>query len=307
MSDGTEIAVNRWLPDEKENCKAVIVLSHGMLEHSLRYDRLGCLLSEAGFVFSAHDHRGHGKTAFTAEQKGTGTFGHLAKKDGFETVYRDLCEIISGVKNDFPGKKIILLGHSFGSLIAQYYIEKNGSEIDGCILCGTSGPMNGSARAGKMLVGLVSLFHRSDYKSNFVQRTVFGKYNSRIAETINGFEWLSASKSNVDMYLNDSWCGGTASIGFFRDILNGLLKTHKKSAMAAIRKDLPVFLIAGQEDPVGGYGETVKKLSEIYRKNGMNSVELKLYPNDRHEIFNEEDGDTVASDVIAWIDSAVLK
>lgn len=307
MSDGTEIAVNRWLPDEKESCKAVIVLSHGMLEHSLRYDRLGCLLSEASFVFSAHDHRGHGKTAFTAEQKGTGTFGHLAKKDGFETVYRDLCEIISRVKNDFPEKKIILLGHSFGSLIAQYYIEKNGSEIDGCILCGTSGPMNGSARAGKMLVGLVSLFHRSDYKSNFVQRTVFGKYNSRIAETINGFEWLSASKANVDMYLNDSWCGGTASIGFFRDILNGLLKTHKKSAMAAIRKDLPVFLIAGQEDPVGGYGETVKELSEIYRKNGMNSVELKLYPNDRHEIFNEEDGDTVASDVIAWIDSAVLK
>ena len=67
MKDGTEIAVNRWIPDDKEHCRAVIVLSHGMLEHSLRYDRAGCLMAEAGFVFSAHDHRGHGKTAFTAE------------------------------------------------------------------------------------------------------------------------------------------------------------------------------------------------------------------------------------------------
>ena len=307
MKDGTEIAVNRWIPDDKEHCRAVIVLSHGMLEHSLRYDRAGCLMAEAGFVFSAHDHRGHGKTAFTAEQKGTGTFGLLAKKNGFEAVVSDLAEIIEKAKADFPGKKIILLGHSFGSFVAQAYIEQKGGLIDGCVLCGTAGPMNGTVWAGKLLTGVVSLFHKPEYKSEFVQKVVFGGYNKRIPEVITGFEWISANKANVDMYMNDSWCGGTACIGFFRDLLGGLLKIHKKSAMKKIPCTLPVFLIAGQDDPVGKYGKTIEKLADIYRKNGMQTVDMKFYPGDRHELFNELDGDKAVQNVLDWITRTVLK
>ena len=94
MNDGTEIAVNRWKPDNDEDIKAVIQLSHGMLEHSLRYDRLGSILAEQGYVLNAHDHRGHGRTAQNAEQKGVGMFGKLANKDGFNKVVSDLDEVI---------------------------------------------------------------------------------------------------------------------------------------------------------------------------------------------------------------------
>ena len=86
MKDGTEIAVNRWIPDNEEDIKAAIVLSHGMLEHALRYDRIGSDFADKGFVFSGHDHRGHGRTAFNAEQKGTGEFALLSKSDGFDLV-----------------------------------------------------------------------------------------------------------------------------------------------------------------------------------------------------------------------------
>lgn len=94
MSDGTEVAVNRWFPDDAESIKAVIVLSHGMQEHALRYDKTGSIFAESGYAFCAHDHRGHGRTAMVAEQKGDGTFGLLAKKDGFNKVVSDLAEVI---------------------------------------------------------------------------------------------------------------------------------------------------------------------------------------------------------------------
>ena len=60
MSDGTEICVNRWIPDAEP--KAIIIISHGMSEHSMRYDKLASFLVDEGFLVSAHDHRGHGKT-----------------------------------------------------------------------------------------------------------------------------------------------------------------------------------------------------------------------------------------------------
>src|SRR5574344_594534 len=125
MSDGTEIAVNRWIPDGE--IKGIVQLSHGMTEHSLRYDTFGKILAQEGFVFNAHDHRGHGKTAERAEEKGTGTFGYLADKNGFEKVVEDLHEVIEQAKKEYPGKRVMLIGHSFGSFVAQSFIEKYGN------------------------------------------------------------------------------------------------------------------------------------------------------------------------------------
>lgn len=301
MRDGTEISVNRWLPDSDEDIKAVIVLSHGMLEHSLRYDRVGSELAEKGYVFNAHDHRGHGRTAFNAEQKGTGEFFVLAKKDGFNAVEGDLEEIIKRVSSDYPNKKIILLGHSFGSFISQAYIERNEGLISACVLCGTAGPQNASANLGLCVANCISLFHKYNYKSKGLQKLVFNGYCKKVPEAKTGFEWLSKSQANIDMYLNDSWCGGIASLEFFRDLFGGLKNIHKKSNMKKVPKNLPVFFIAGDEDPVGSYGKTIVKLSEIYKKNGVSDVDVKLYNGYRHEIFNEEISSEVIEDVDSWI------
>ncbi len=306
MRDGTEVAVNRWLPDEDSDVRAVVVLSHGMLEHSLRYDRAGSVFAENGYAFCGHDHRGHGRTAFNAEQKGTGGFGVLSKKDGFNTVRGDLEEIVSRVKSDFPGKKIILLAHSFGSFVAQSYIERN-DNIDGCVICGSAGPQKAAVFAGLFLTGLISMFHRHDYKSNVLQEIAFGGYFKRIDEKKNGFEWISKSVMNQEMYMNDSWCGGTASIGFFRELFKGLSDIHRKSSMKKVPKDLPIFFVAGGDDPVGGYGKTLMALVDIYSRNGVKDVELKLYDSYRHEIMNEEISDEVLSDMMDFIEKKVLR
>ena len=108
MSDQTELWVTKWIPDEIENCKGIVQLHHGLAEHSLRYDRLGSILCENGYALVAYDMRGHGRTAENAEKKGTGRFGKLAEKDGFNRVIEDLHEMILADKKEFPGKKIFL-------------------------------------------------------------------------------------------------------------------------------------------------------------------------------------------------------
>ena len=155
MNDGMEIFLNRWEPDNPEDIKGIVQLHHGIAEHSMRYDRLGSVLSENGYVLNAYDMRGHGKTVENAQKKGNGVVAQLAKNDGFSRVVEDLSFIIDSYKKDFPGKKIILLGHSFGSFVSQGYIEKYGKNIDGCILCGTSGPQIPLAQFGRIICGLV--------------------------------------------------------------------------------------------------------------------------------------------------------
>lgn len=305
MSDGTEIAVNRWIPDDEEKIRGIIQLSHGMQEHSLRYDRLGCVLAEAGFVFSAHDHRGHGKTAYNAQQKGKGMFGKLADKNGFERVVEDLDEIISELQKDFPEKKTVLLGHSFGSFVSQSYIENHGEKLAGCILCGTAGPNRAKINAGKVLMNVLRFFRGGNSKSKFAQNVAFSGYNKKFSGKNGDLDWLSANPANVEMYKNDAWCGGVSTLSFFCDLMHGINLVHSEKNMKKIPQNLPVLFIYGSDDPVGDYGKTIKLLADTYKKNGMKDVSLIEYPGDRHELFNELDSDKITQDVLNWLEKNI--
>lgn len=306
MNDGCEIFLNRWEPDAPEDIKGVVQLHHGLAEHSMRYDRLGSILAENGYVLNAYDMRGHGKTAETAIVKGEGRFGQLARKNGFETAVEDLAFIIESLKKDYPDKKIVLLGHSFGSFISQGYIEKYGERIDGCILCGTSGPQIPLAPIGKVVAKVVRAFKGPDATSKFLTKLSFGSYNKHIANPQTADDWISLNELNRQMYEMDKWCGFPLTVSFFVDITTALSTIHKKKNMKTVPTNLPVFFIYGKEDPVGGYGKTIEKLYDIYKKNGVKDVQIKGYENDRHEIFNEDDKETVEKDVLQWL-SGVLK
>ena len=306
MNDGCEIFLNRWEPDTPEDIKGVVQLHHGLAEHSMRYDRLGSVLAENGYVLNAYDMRGHGKTAETAIAKGEGRFGQLARKNGFETAVEDLAFIIDSLKKDYPDKKIVLLGHSFGSFISQGYIEKYGERIDGCILCGTSGPQIPLAPIGKVVAKVVRAFKGPDATSKFLTKLSFGSYNKHIANPQTADDWISLNELNRQMYEMDKWCGFPLTVSFFVDITTALSTIHKKKNMKTVPTNLPVFFIYGKEDPVGGYGKTIEKLYEIYQKNGVKNLQIKGYENDRHEIFNEDDKETVEKDVLQWL-SGVLK
>lgn len=307
MKDGTKISVTRWIPDDGIKIKGLVQFSHGMMEHSLRYDRLGSIFAENGFVFSAHDHRGHGRTAQTAEKEGRGMFGKLADSDGFTLITEDLREVCAKLKADFPDKSLILLGHSFGSFAAQNCIERWGDELSGCVLSGSAGPRPFAVRIFALITNLALLLKGRNYRSKFIRNLAFVGYNKKIPEAATKIDWLSRSRQNIDLYLHDAWCGGVPTLSFYRDLTDGLLRIHQAEALRRIPKTLPVFIIAGAEDPVAGYGKSVQKLLRIYCKNGMTNAALKLYPALRHELFNEDGDDSAALDVIHWIGEKCCK
>lgn len=301
MSDGTEIWINRWAPDSDSEIKAVIQLHHGLAEHSMRYDRLGSVLAENGFVLNAYDMRGHGQTAELSISNKTGMFGKLADKKGFDRAVYDLFEITNALKNVYPDKKVVLLAHSFGSFIGQSFIEQFGDKIDGCILCGSAGPRNFEIKAGYILAKVIKLIKGSNKTSKLLNNLCFGSYNKKIENPKTEYDWLSKNEMNVNMYQMDNWCGIPLTTSFYCDMLYGLKKIHNEINIDCIPKKLPIYLIYGSEDPVGNYGKTVKALYEIYKSKKIDNVEIKEFAGDRHELFNEIDCETVENDVMSWI------
>ena len=301
MDDGYELSINRWQPDTEEEIKGVIQLHHGLAEHSLRYDRFGSVLAENGWVLNAYDMRGHGRSAENAEKNGTGIFGKLADKKGFDRAVLDLKAVTDNLKNDFPGKKTILMGHSFGSFVSQGFIEEFGSSIDACILCGTAGPRPALVGTGSFFAHLITFFTGKNAIIPLLDKLAFGSYNAKIQNPRTEFDWLSANELNVDMYKMDNWCGFPLTASFFCSMLEGLNKIHKSKNIKKIPTDLPVFFIWGSDDPVGSYGASIKDLIKIYQSNGMNKIEFKEYPGDRHEILNENDKEKVENDIIEWV------
>ena len=305
MDDGYELCINRWSPDSEEEIKGVIQLHHGLAEHSLRYDRFGSVLAEQGYVLNAYDMRGHGRSAENADKNGTGMFGKLADKNGFDRAVLDLKAVIDNLKQDYPGKKTILLGHSFGSFVSQGYIEEYGSTLDGCILCGTAGPRPALVAAGYLATHLVTFFTGKNKCLPFLDNLAFGSYNEKVNPVRTKYDWLSKNELNVDMYIMDNWCGFPLTNSFFCSMMEGLSKIHKAGNMKKIPATLPIFFIYGGDDPVGSYGKTIKKLYSIYEANGVKKLDIKEYVGDRHEILNENDKEQVENDIIEWVSKTI--
>ena len=301
--DGVDLCVNRWIP-ESENpekpaeIKAVIVFNHGLAEHSLRYDRFGTILAENGYVFNAFDMRGHGRTAEMAIVNGTGDFGKLADKKGFKKATSDVDELIDLAAKDYPGVPVILMAHSFGTFIAQNYIENYHGKIKACILSGTAGPRLPLTVSGFILASIIKFFRGKNSIVSFLDKLSFGSYNDRIPDLKSKYDWLSKDDVSNQMYAQDKWCGFPLKTSFYCDMTGGLSTIHKKSNMAKIDKDLPIYMLWGSEDPVGGYGKTIRQLTEYYKKLGIKNLTLKEYPGDRHEILNETDKETVEKDIL---------
>jgi len=296
--DGARIAVHTWVPGTKPS--AVIQISHGMAEYAMRYDRFAEEAVKAGCAVFAADHRGHGETAGSLDK-----LGYLADTNGFERVVEDQYEITLDIKKKFPSTPVILFGHSFGSFIAQRYIQKHGEDISACILTGTAGPNPALVGGGALAANLVALFDGRKKPSPFLTKLSFGTYNKAFPDAKSPNSWLSRDAEEVDKYDASPWSGFTCTAGFFQDLMAGLSLIHTKGALSGLPLSLPVLLASGSADPVSGAGKTVKLLADLYRDIGIKNVKLVLYPGARHEILNETNRDEVTKDILDWIASVL--
>jgi len=293
VNDGVEIAGERRLPDGAP--KAVVVVAHGMAEHAARYGRFAAALAAVGYAVYAPDHRGHGRTAGGDENLG------WAGPDGWNTMLRDLDRLTVLARERHPGAPLILFGHSMGSVLAQRFAQLHGDRLAGLILSGTFGgaPNIGAGIAAASAARLL----RGDRAPSPLQRTMFAGFNKAFAPGRTGFEWLSRDDAEVQKYADDPRCGFTFSNRLLLDMLRGYAETWKPANERRIPRTLPVLFFSGAVDPVGGNTRAVTALAERYRALGLRDIEVKFYPDARHETLNETNRDEVVRDVVAWLDA----
>jgi len=294
--DGFNIFTYSWLPNKENEIKAVVQIAHGMAEHAARYHEFAEFLTDNGFGVYANDHRGHGKTAGSLDK-----VGFFAESNGWDLVVSDMHSLTEEIKKEHPNIPVFLLGHSMGSMLSRDYASKYGNEIRGLILSGTAADPGMLGNVGIAISKISGMFFGKESKSPLLDKLSFGAFNEKFKPNRTAFDWLSRDEKRVDKYVRDPYCGSVFSKGFFYDMLTGLKKIHMKAEIGKIPTALPIFFISGEKDPVGKNSNGVKKIVKMYEKSGIENVDLKFYPDARHEILNETNREEVYRDILSWI------
>lgn len=294
-TDGTAVFVHRWLPDG--DARGVVVVAHGMAEHSARYARLAEALTAAGYAVHAPDHRGHGRTASATDH------GYFADREGWGAVVADLRAVIADARAEHAGLPVFLLGHSMGSFLSRSLVVEDSSGLAGLVLSGTAGDPGLLGKVGAAVAAGEARLRGRRHQSALMDKLAFGQYNAAFKPTRTDFDWLSRDPDEVDAYVADPLCGNTFTSGFFVDLLGGLAGINDPKKVARVRRDLPVLLVSGDADPVGDGGKGPRAVAQQYREAGLTDVTCTLYPGARHELFNETNRDEVTEDVVRWLDA----
>ncbi|SHH15155.1 alpha/beta fold hydrolase [Clostridium grantii] len=288
------ICVVSWKP-ECNVIKGVVQIVHGMAEHCMRYREFAEFLTQEGFIVYAHDHRGHGLSVSEDEEQ-----GFLHTNDGFMKLVEETHMVTEFIKKNEKNKKIFILGHSMGSFVTRKYIQIYDKEVVGAIISGTGDSQGALGVVGKVIAKSIAGIKGKKYKSKLLDDLSFGSYNNKFKPVRTNMDWLSRDENQVDMYLKDENCGFICSAWTYVDILNGIEMISNKKNIKKTRNELPILFISGEKDPVGNDGKGVRKVYEKYYCEGL-QVELKLFPEARHEILNETNKEEVYEYILNWI------
>lgn len=289
-----EIATNAYTP-ENGVFDTVLVIHHGMAEHQERYLGFIDYLCRNGIAVYMHDMANHGKS--NADYDETGWFG---EKDGWKGLIQDFRRNVQFAKEENPGKKLVVMGHSMGSFICRCYTSMYPQDgFVGAIYMGTGGP-NPIAGMGKAMASMMGGIEGKMHKSKTLDKLTFGSYGKKFEGRTN-FDWLTRDKEIVDKYIADPYCGFLFTIQGMHDLVDLNVAANTDEWYAGIPADAKILLTSGEMDPVGEYGKGINTIYKQLLATGHTQVTLKLYPDCRHEILNELNKDEVMADILGWI------
>lgn len=272
---GHEISYYEWLVPEP---KAVVQILHGVGEHAGRYEHVAAALNQAGYSVYADDHLGHGLTGMAQWGGDRAKLGKLGP-GGLRAAENAIEMLTAIIRQENPGIPLVLLGHSWGSLMAQRIINREPKAYEAVVLSGSAYRMPGSMEGGDL-----------------------NKAHKHLGDT--GFEWLSRDLDVARAFVADELAFGGKVIDLFGPIeavkLFGLPSKH-------LPAKLPLYIVSGSDDPLS-IGHSVTKLGDAYRKrSGMTDVTVKIYQGARHEVFNETNKAEVLGDLVTWLDTHFAK
>lgn len=286
-----------WAPEEEP--RAVLQIVHGIAEYVERYDDFANYLNKLGYLVVAEDHMGHGQSIGS-----DGIQGYF--EGGWTAAVEDTYQLLTDTKAKYPDLPYVLFGHSMGSFMTRtILITHPDSGITAAVICGTAWQPELVLKAGYEAAKLVCKKEGEKFPNPQLQGLVFGSYNRRVEHPRTAYDWINRDKREVDAYVTDPLCGFTACGGLLRDMLGGLLFNQNKENLSKMNRNLPVFFIAGGDDPVGNYGKGVWHAADAFQRAGMQQVSVRVYPLCRHEILHEINKEEIYEDVVQWLASVI--
>lgn len=291
--DGHQIAVWQW---PAQTPRGVIHILHGMAEHGARYARLADVLNQHDWSVVAHDHRGHGRSVTPDE-----TRGHFADRHGWRRVLDDVGTVQTWIAREHPGQPRVLMGHSMGSFVALHYAIEHGLELDGLVLSGTDMKPHWYYRLMHAVLRVERMRLGRGAHSALVHALTFGAFARAIPDRRTDFDWLSRDRAEVAKYIDDPFCGHDCSLQLWCDMLGGLVTISGRHGLPKLSPHLPVYVFAGDADPMSGHGKGVNLLVERLRENRMQQLQVDLWPGSRHEALNDLDRDRISARLADWL------
>lgn len=298
-ADGkTMIDAVKWIPADGKY-HAILQISHGMVEYIDRYKCFAEFLNENGYLVVGHNHLGHGASVVSEDN-----WGYFADKDSPNVLIKDIHTLRTMVQSENEGVPYFMLGHSMGSYLLRRYLTVYNDNLRGAIIVGTGCVEDNLSKLGKKICSLMAVFFGWHHRSKLVQSLTFnGPYKKFDMDGTNPENsWLTRDVEIVKQYYDEPCCRFCFTLNGYHMLMDTVHYDNQMENISKTPKKLPIFIVSGQDDPVGDMGEGVKKVYYKYEKAGMKDITYKLYENDRHELLNELDKDVVFADILSWME-----
>jgi alpha-beta hydrolase superfamily lysophospholipase len=281
-----------------EPARGILLISHGLAEHSRRYGAFAAAMAQHGFAVYALDHRGHGET--TAPDAPSGRF---AGRHGVRLVLDDIKAMRDMAVAAHSGLPVLLFGHSMGGLIALNAAIDHPESYDALAVWNSNFDPGLAGRAAQAILGIERALKGSDVPSGLLPKLTFGAWGKSIPGHRTEFDWLSHDPDMVDAYIADPLCGFDASVSLWLDLFELTFRAPKM--LDRLPKTLPVHLIGGAEDPATNGGRAITWLSERFKARGFLNVTTKIWPGTRHETLNDTVRGRATAEFAVWAKSVL--
>ena len=295
----TNIHVVIWEPEN--TVQAVVQITHGVTEHIMRYEELANYFTNKGIAVVGIDLLGHGLSTNNGNK--VMYFGGI---DSWDYVINDMKSCMNYAKEMFPNVPYILLGFSLGSYLARTYLIDNPDDFNASILIGTGYNSNFEIALGLSVANKEAKKYGDDKATEKIRSLTFDTYNKHFRPNRTSYDWLCKSNEMLDSYINDELRGGPMASGLFREMLRGMKYSQEKNNITKMNKNIHILLLSGSDDAASKFGNGIKKVQNLYKKNGINNVEYKIYTGLRHDILHEDERNIVYDDIYNWISKLFL-
>lgn len=300
-SDFGQVAYDLYEPAQVDSSPIIIQIAHGMIEHKDRYEWVANALAQKGYIIAVSDHRGHGESLNSDNGITLGSMG----EDGFCRASYDLYKLSCLLKERYANARIVLLGHSMGSLLARRYTSLYSEALSALILSG-SPAFDENLKYGITLAKLLRFFGAKSFGQKFFTNTLFGGFNKQFKKDLPaGLGWLCSNEAVRQAYKDDPKCQFHFDIESFLHLFMGMQEVYG-TYPSPKNAHLPILFVSGSDDASGHFGTGVKKARDHLESQGFDDVNILLYKDARHEVLNEPIKEQVIADILLWLESKGL-